>query len=238
MPNRNTASQNKIPVQNNVNNSDNNIIEANANGGSRMATSAKIELNGIELDALIDTGAKTTMVSAKCAEQCGLEILPLLDGRNWGAANNSPMAVKGKANANFRIGSDTFKHEVIIADPLANSIMIGTDIIKDRKCIINFEKEEIRINDSDIPMIVEETKNTNAHCVFQICATQQIYINPNSDYTIYVKFPEKAQNKMIIENRNNKGLQVKEALIGVTSPHSQSPSEIEATTNNLLENTK
>ena len=95
-----------------------------------LATSANILCNGTQVEALIDSGAATSKVSAEVARDCGLSIQPLAGDRVWKAANGSSIDVLGAADAILKFGKTEIQCEVVVAQKLAHDLIVGTDVLK------------------------------------------------------------------------------------------------------------
>ena len=63
-------------------------------------TDIEVKCNGVQIQAQLDSGATTTMISKSAADRCQLAIYKLTENRAWQAANGSKKEIAGETIAN------------------------------------------------------------------------------------------------------------------------------------------
>lgn len=110
-------------------------------------------INGREIKAFVDTGAQHSIMSRKCAEECGID--HLIDTRYKGVANGV-----GQQNISGRIwlcdidfGDHVLPCSFIILDTLDIKVIFGLNMLISHGCIIDCKNKNMKVGDLVIPFI-------------------------------------------------------------------------------------
>lgn len=96
------------------------------------------EINDIKTRCLIDTGAQTSFINHTFVSSNKFKILKLETNKKWVTANGSPLIIVGKIEAKMKVEKEIFIETFIIAKDLAHEVIIGADILRRNKFIIDF----------------------------------------------------------------------------------------------------
>ncbi len=96
------------------------------------------------VDWLVDTGCSTTILSSRIFNAIPSSDKPIVQQYNKTllSADDSPIAVTGRALVNITIGNKTNRHQCIIAD-VANDGLLGLDFLKEHGMILDFANGKI-----------------------------------------------------------------------------------------------
>lgn len=125
----------------------------------------RCEVNGKILNAIIDTGAEVTVMSASCAKKCN--IYSKIDTEKKGKAIGiGSSLILGRTNKlNMRIGPLSFLNKISVLSSSRCDLLIGLDILKRFNCEINikenFIKFFVRGEEVRIPLDNKSHKNIN-----------------------------------------------------------------------------
>jgi predicted aspartyl protease len=114
------------------------------------ATHALIKCNGQAINALIDTGAYTSMISTSATEEYGIQTTPINSNKIWQTANGGKLQVVAIANVPLQIGNYECDHDLIVANDLSQKLIIGTDVLRKSEAIIRFDTNELTIENSSV----------------------------------------------------------------------------------------
>lgn len=103
-------------------------------------------INDHAIKAFVDSGAQNTIMSAKCAERCGL--VRLIDKRFAGEARGVGTAkIVGRIHiAQMKFGNSYFPISLTVLDSNDVDFLFGLDMLKRYKCIIDLGRNTLRIN--------------------------------------------------------------------------------------------
>lgn len=97
-------------------------------------------------------------------------------------ANNNPLAVHVVAEMNIKLEGLIIKHEVLVCDDLAQDMLIGTDILKPNKFVIDFAKGTLEVNGKTNHLVFKSSKE-----VCRVTVSETITIPPCSMINIVGK---------------------------------------------------
>lgn len=115
----------------------------------------KVNINAVPLQALVDTGAQTTVMSKECAEKCNLMVM--VDKRFRGiAVGVSTGKIIGKIHlANMKIGNTYIPFSVFILDSIDIDFILGLDLLRRHQCTINLKENMLHICGEDLTFLAE-----------------------------------------------------------------------------------
>ena len=166
-------------------------IAAKAQNLAKLSTSVILKLNNLEIEALLDTGSSTTMVSTNLASQCALNKRKLTDGRSWKDAGGHKLEVVGVATVCLAIGNLEFMEDVVIVDGLVQPLLIGTDIIARRKFVIDYKKRMLIIQGQETPIDAQG---------WDILTPIAVTIPARSESRIWLQVPDSLGEVVLVEN--------------------------------------
>lgn len=115
----------------------------------------KVEINGHEVKAFVDSGAQTTIMSLKCAQRC--EIERLIDTRFTGIAKGVGMAkVTGRIHMAQMKCKDVFiTASFTILEDQPMDVLLGLDLLRRHQCKIDLELNCLHVGDEKLEFLSE-----------------------------------------------------------------------------------
>eukprot|EP00039_Didymoeca_costata_P027227 m.17858 g.17858 ORF g.17858 m.17858 type:complete len:379 (+) comp6130_c0_seq2:107-1243(+) len=104
-----------------------------------------VVVNGIPLKAFVDSGAQMTIMSAACAERCGL--MRLCDRRFEGmAVGVGTQRILGRVHmCQLQIENNYLPTSLSILEKQDMEMLLGLDMLKRHRCVIDLDKGVLRI---------------------------------------------------------------------------------------------
>lgn len=126
---------------------------------------------------LVDTGATITLVSHRLFYNLDLDKRPELNVVHHAitSANGTDMTVAGKGKFEFKIGTDNYTAEAVIADLTIDGI-IGLDFMKKNNCLINIGEGTMYCNKQEVPL-----QFTGKLGCYRVAVTEDINIPAGSE---------------------------------------------------------
>lgn len=127
-----------------------------------------IELNGHPIKAFVDSGAQSTIISAECAERCGLS--RLIDSRFSGQARGVGTApILGRIHlAQMKLQNNFFPISITVLQGSDIDFLFGLDMLRRHQCCIDLKKNVLRVEGfnsiEECPFLSEDQipkKNSN-----------------------------------------------------------------------------
>ncbi|CAI2369265.1 unnamed protein product [Moneuplotes crassus] len=119
------------------------------------------KINGNELQAFVDSGAQSTIMSHQCAERCNL--LRLMDKRFSGIAKGvGTSRILGKIHAaQIQIGDVFFTTSITVLEDDKIDMLFGLDNLKRHKCSIDLANNQLTLDEGKVavPFLKDEEIN-------------------------------------------------------------------------------
>ncbi|KNC54081.1 DNA damage-inducible protein 1, partial [Thecamonas trahens ATCC 50062] len=123
--------------------------------GSVYLLRINCEVNGVPVQALVDSGAQSTIMSEACAERCG--IMRLIDTRFAGTAvgvGSAPIAGRVHA-APITIAGKHLTSSFTVLKSDGVDFLLGLDNLRRHECCIDLRADVLRIGDAEVPFLSE-----------------------------------------------------------------------------------
>lgn len=117
-----------------------------------------MDVNGNKMAAFVDSGAQSTIMSAKSADQCNL--LRLMDTRYQGIAKGvGTSKILGRVHqAPLKVGSQHVSASITILEDDSMPFLFGLDMLRRYQCSIDLHKNVLRfgsISNAELPFLAE-----------------------------------------------------------------------------------
>ena len=110
-----------------------------------------ISLNGMKVQAVVDTGSTTSIISKEVAEDLGLELEEAAGTEDhFIAANGTRVATMGRCAVELQVGEVTLPHSFVVAD-LTDCVLIGMDVLQQLDAVISCRTGELAVAGKSIP---------------------------------------------------------------------------------------
>lgn len=160
---------------------------------SKFSTSEEFLLEGETKECLLDSGAQTSFISEQYANERRFKREKVESKKNWVSANGSQIQKAGQATLNQGLGGKQFLATFIIAKGLSHDVIVGTDILRKNKCVLNFDKKELQCGKETIPInpISELPSKT-------VSATTVLKLEPFSKEFVKIKLTNKMPDLLYV----------------------------------------
>lgn len=144
-----------------------------------------VTVNGIPTQAVVDTGAQTTVISEELYQSfLGGDPTSLHQTYLLNAGVGDDMKAKHGLNATFKIGSKTINWEVHIA-PIRNSVLLRLDLMKSHDVVIH-TRGKVFIGDKLVPSKIVRGDGLE-YCVARVTLGETTTIPPTSECVVWGK---------------------------------------------------
>ncbi|CAM9416575.1 unnamed protein product [Ectocarpus sp. 12 AP-2014] len=126
-------------------------VGSGGSGGDNAMLFLECEVNGRVLRAFVDTGAQVTVMSAACAERCGLA--SRIDKSYAGRAVGVGFArILGRIHdASIRIGNSYLRCSFTVIEHGEIDLLVGLDVLRAHRCDISLSKNRMKFHAGDGP---------------------------------------------------------------------------------------
>ncbi|XP_053990123.1 uncharacterized protein LOC128882531 [Hylaeus volcanicus] len=114
-----------------------------------------IHLNGVKVNALVDSGAQMTIISESCAERCSLT--RLIDKRFQGLASGvGTSSILGRIHlAQIKIGNIFLPISLIVVENSKTDLLFGLDLLRRYECVIDLRHRSLQISQETVEFLTE-----------------------------------------------------------------------------------
>eukprot|EP00854_Cymbomonas_tetramitiformis_P006872 gene6872-8205_t len=107
-------------------------------------------VNGVPLKAFVDSGAQSTIMSASCAEKCG--IMRLLDKRFAGVAKGvGTSKILGRIHQTpLEVGGKHLPVSITVLENQDMEFLFGLDLLKRHQCCIDLSENKLKIGSAGV----------------------------------------------------------------------------------------
>lgn len=109
-----------------------------------LSTRCEIEVKNEKLEAIVDSGAATNILTKGLQEKLGIKITESSNGR-FKLADGKRVIALGQTFITVKIGGIKIPMRIQIIDSREKHLILGTEILKEMKAIIDYEKGELKI---------------------------------------------------------------------------------------------
>jgi len=162
----------------------------------QKSTCATLAVNGIDTEALLDSGSTTTLIDTKWAATCSIQWGPLKDGRQWRGPSGHLLKPVGCSQVKFTIGEVVIMHETIVIEGLIHPLIVGTDLLAAHKFHIDYETLQLHQTNQSIPIRVKFW-----NLVAPVTSSLAITIPAKSERRIWLRGPDNIGEQVLVENR-------------------------------------
>ncbi|EDO08575.2 Aspartyl protease family protein [Babesia bovis T2Bo] len=115
-----------------------------------------VQINGVNLEALVDTGAQNSVMRIDYAEKCNL--LNIIDRRFQGVAVGiSKERIIGKIHmAQMKIGNLFLLFSSSVIEQLNVGFIIGLDIMRQYQCVVSLKENILYLGEEKVPFMAEK----------------------------------------------------------------------------------
>ncbi|RWR99371.1 hypothetical protein B4U79_17035, partial [Dinothrombium tinctorium] len=100
-------------------------------------------INGHKVRVVLDTGCSALLISAKCANRCGLKAKWQEDHPIFIGANGKYLKYRGTVKCNLKLEGYELELRMLVFDKLAADILHGSSFLQKHKAIIDFINERL-----------------------------------------------------------------------------------------------
>ncbi|GIX63565.1 DNA-damage inducible protein [Babesia caballi] len=115
-----------------------------------------VQINGVEVRAVVDTGAQVSVMSELCARRCNLH--SLIDYRYKGVARGvSKGRITGRLHlATMKIGGSPIPFSCVIIDSVYEDFLLGLDVLWRHRCSINLTAKTMRLGNQTVSFVSDQ----------------------------------------------------------------------------------
>src|SRR5438445_3322435 len=109
-----------------------------------MSVRCKVEIKGNVMEAIVDSGAATNIITKRILEKLGMKITESSNAV-FSNVNRKKVPSLGKVYIKIKIENIEIPMKVQVIDSTKRDLILGTEILAEVKGKINFEKNELKI---------------------------------------------------------------------------------------------
>ena len=150
-------------------------IVANLSEQMQRGPTARFSINGSSCNAVIDSGAARSLVSARFAAACGL-VSQHASSVRLVSASKAPIPVKGELSTALEAKGLEFPVDLIIVEDLVCNMLLGRDFMQRHHVVLDLNGNRLQLHHSkqkrmNLPYCIQH-QHTSA--VEGVCSTEQV----------------------------------------------------------------
>ena len=147
-------------------------------------------------EILLDSGASRSVLDSNYAKRLGLAVRPLEDNdpKFMLTANAQPVQCLGKVDLNLCVQGLNVVHSFLVLPDLSNQMLLGTDFLIDKKCILNFEMQYLSLYGDLVHIQLERS----FACQGVALLAKNTRVPANSQMAVCVKLSEFCSDKVLL----------------------------------------
>ena len=147
-------------------------------------------------EVLIDSGASRSVIDANYSKRLGLAVRTLdeNDPKFLLTANAQPVQCLGKVELNMCIQGLNVVHDFLVLPDLSNQLLVGTDFLIGKKCILNFEMQYLSVYGDLVRIQLERS----FACQGVALLAKNTRVPPNAQMAVCVKLSEFSNDKILL----------------------------------------
>lgn len=178
-----------------------------ANSGSETSLAIPVQLESIDrIFAVIDTAAQITVISSELYEELQMPNALAEKIQLTNAEKGSSMEGFILRSLNMRIGSTSYKLDVVVA-PISDKMLLGLDFLQKYEAKLDLVKKEITLGNQVQAVHLIKLPSDSPSLICRVTLAKRTVVPPNSKLFAGVKLDPLCTKDMVIEpNHGNNGL--------------------------------
>ena len=163
---RTSVEQNKTPESKEFNTNEKDGVVRNGSVSPESAVFTEVQVGGVSLNMLVDTGSAVTLVHKRVSEKVAPRYGPLgAQGTQVVSANGSPLKIVGMVDIEIAVAGICAIHPVLIAEDITHECLLGVDFLRKHECTIRFGTNHLQTEAGGVSSTLFSTQEK----VSQIC---------------------------------------------------------------------
>ena len=155
----------------------------------------EVEVNGVQIRALIDSGATKSIAPINLAQSFGITLNPTDNRRKWLMADNmSASSVLGTAKVRLLLRGSIIEQKLVFTDKLAYDLIIWVEVLAELGCRIDYSRRTIKTERANISFDCSHDTNSVV-----VALQETIMVEPGSVKVLWAKRPPEFTGDIMIE---------------------------------------
>ena len=149
------------------------------------------QVNGVSINILVDTGAATTVLSARAWEKIGLSTRLTPTPKKLVGVQGNPLQLLRATRISIMLQEQEFTTDFTVADALTTDLILGRDFLKAQQCTIQMGKNQdvllLQQFGMAIPLTHKKVEPEEAHV--DVILPDAVQVPPHSEMEVVGKVP-------------------------------------------------